>query len=202
MTRDYSPKALATRDRILRAANDLFYDNGFNATGIDRIIAESGVTKGNFFYHFKNKEELATAVLDWHRELAFTEIELDRILASPSPGQALLDLLRNMANRMFCVTDGCQIRGCFFGNFALELSRGSEPVRLKVQEVFDGFRTLIRDLIRMAQEKGEIRKEMDAEKTAGIILGLMEGAVLLDKAGQREREVQNALDFITTYLGL
>jgi len=117
-----SAKALATREKILRAANDLFYLHGYNATGVDPIIAAAGVTKGNFFYHFKNKEALAVAVLDWHRDLAFAEIGLDRILAEDSPRTALLKLVRTMAGRMTCEDASCRIRGCFFGNFALELS--------------------------------------------------------------------------------
>lgn len=199
--KEYSAKAQATREKILRAANDLFYEHGFNATGVDRIIAEAGVTKGNFFYHFRNKEELATAVLDWHRELAFAEIGMDRILSQRSPAKALLALLRGMASRMTCGKEACNVRGCFFGNFALELSTGSEPVRRKVQEIFGGIRLLIQDLIEKAQAKGEVRKELDAQKTAGLILGLMEGAVLLDKTNQTEKEVQHAIKFIADYLG-
>ncbi len=202
MTREYSAKAQATREKILRAANELFYLHGFNGTGIDRIIAEAGVTKGNFFYHFKNKEELATAVLDWHRDLALAEIGLDKILANPSPGKALIALLRGMANRMSCAADACQVRGCFFGNFALELSTGSEPVRNKVHEIFESIRTLIQDLVEKGQLKGEIRKELDAERAAGLILGLMEGAVLLDKTSQTEKEVKHAVEFVADYLGL
>ena len=200
--RAYTPKAQATREKILQAANDLFYQHGFNATGIDRIIAAAGVAKGNFFYHFKSKEALATAVLDWHRDLAFAEIGLRQILAEPSPGKALLLLLGRMASRMSCGVDGCHIRGCFFGNFALELSNGSEPVRRKVQEIFDGIRALIRDLIEKAQAKGEVRADLDAEKTAGLLLSLMEGAVLLDKTHQQGTEVQAAQAFIASYLGL
>lgn len=195
-----SPKAQATREKILKAANDLFYLGGYNATGLDRIIAEAGVAKGNFYHHFKNKEELATAVLDWHRDLAFAEIELDQILAETSALQALLDLVTRMIGRMKCTSDACKIRGCFFGNFALELSTGSEAVRNKVRHIFDGIRVLIRELIEKGQNQGEIHPELEPEKTAGMILGLMEGAVLLDKTSQTEIETKNAIEFVCNYL--
>lgn len=81
-------------------------------------------------------------MLDWHRDLAFAEIGLERILAEPSPGEALFAVLRNMAGRMPCGSDACRGRGCLFGNFALELATGTEPVRRKVQEIFMGFRFL------------------------------------------------------------
>ncbi len=199
--REYSAKAMVTRERILEAANELFYAGGFNATGVDRIIAAAGVTKGNFFYHFKNKEELATAVLDWHRDLALAELDVANLVSQPAAGEALMTLLRRMAKRMLG-GELCPVRGCFFGNFALELAVGSEPVRRKVLEIFDHFRSLLRQLIERAQAAGEVRSELDPERTAGLILGLMEGAVLLDKASQAPREVNSAIDFIASYLGL
>jgi TetR/AcrR family transcriptional repressor of nem operon len=195
-----SAKGRVTREKILNAANDLFYQYGYTATGLDRIIAEAGVAKGNFFHHFKSKEELAVAVLDWHRDLAIQEIDLERILAEPSPLQALRDLLKRMTGRM---TDGvgtCRVRGCLFGNFALELSLGSEAVRCKVRDIFGGFRMLIQTLLERAQAAGEIRTDLGPLPTAGMILGLVEGAVLLDKASQSEQETGRALDFIYTYL--
>ena len=61
--------SLAARDRILRTAHDLFYRDGVRATGIDRIIAESGVTKVTFYRHFSSKNNLVRAYLDYrHRE--------------------------------------------------------------------------------------------------------------------------------------
>lgn len=200
--REYTPKALVTREKILRAANDLFYLNGYNATGVDRIIADAEVTKGNFFHHFKNKEELATSVLEWHRDLTLAEIDVTGLLAAPSPGRALLELARRVTRRIAADTDACQIRGCFFGNFALEMSVGSEPVRKKVKEIFDGMRDLIRELIEKAQAKGEIRKDLDARSTAAMMLALLEGAALLDKTNQTDDESRQALAFITRYLAL
>ena len=60
--------ASSARDRILRAAHDLFYRDGVRATGIDRVIAESGVAKLTFYRHFPSKNDLIRAYLDYrHR---------------------------------------------------------------------------------------------------------------------------------------
>jgi AcrR family transcriptional regulator len=56
----------SARDRILRTAHDLFYRDGVRATGIDRVIAESGVAKVTFYRHFPSKNDLIRAYLD-HR---------------------------------------------------------------------------------------------------------------------------------------
>lgn len=57
-------EAPSARDRILRTALDLFYRDGVRATGIDRVIAESGVAKLTFYRHFPSKNDLIRAFLD------------------------------------------------------------------------------------------------------------------------------------------
>ncbi|WP_377160504.1 TetR/AcrR family transcriptional regulator [Roseateles sp. UC29_93] len=55
---------LPARERILRTAHDLFYAEGIRATGIDRVIAASGVTKVTFYRHFPSKNDLILAYLE------------------------------------------------------------------------------------------------------------------------------------------
>jgi AcrR family transcriptional regulator len=61
--RAQDPLQLPARDRILRTAHALFYREGIRATGIDRVIAEAGVTKVTFYRHFPSKNELILAFL-------------------------------------------------------------------------------------------------------------------------------------------
>ena len=56
-------KAATTRLNILQKAFTLVYKNGYRATSIDEIIATTQVTKGAFFYHFKNKDEMGLAMI-------------------------------------------------------------------------------------------------------------------------------------------
>ncbi len=60
-----SPSA---RERILLTAHDLFYRHGIRATGIDRVIAESSVTKVTFYRHFPSKHELILAFLEFRHQ--------------------------------------------------------------------------------------------------------------------------------------
>jgi len=60
--------AAPPRERILRAAHDLFYRDGIRATGIDRVIAESGVAKVTFYRQFASKDDLILAFLDFRHE--------------------------------------------------------------------------------------------------------------------------------------
>ena len=55
-----------TRERLVRTAHDLFYAEGFSAIGLDRILAEVGVTKTTFYNHFESKDDLVQATLEMH----------------------------------------------------------------------------------------------------------------------------------------
>lgn len=68
-----------TRQRILEVAERLVIDNGFAATSVDRVIAESGTSKGAFFHHFDSKAALARALVD--RYAAADIAHLDRAVA-------------------------------------------------------------------------------------------------------------------------
>jgi AcrR family transcriptional regulator len=63
-----------TRRRILEAAYDLFYAEGFGRVGIDRVAAQAKVTKRTLYYHFDSKDALLGAVLEFHHGLALARI--------------------------------------------------------------------------------------------------------------------------------
>lgn len=64
MLGNMTPTPPSARERILRTAHDLFYQNGVRATGVDRIIAESGVAKLTFYRHFPSKNDLIRSYLE------------------------------------------------------------------------------------------------------------------------------------------
>ena len=51
------------RDELVRKALDVFYENGFHATGMDRLVTETGISKTSMYKHFRTKEDLILAVL-------------------------------------------------------------------------------------------------------------------------------------------
>jgi AcrR family transcriptional regulator len=67
-TLNTSPDDSAPDARILKTAHDLFYRDGIRATGIDRVIAESGVAKKTFYRYFPSKDDLIVAFLDYRHD--------------------------------------------------------------------------------------------------------------------------------------
>lgn len=107
----------AARERILLTAHDLFYRDGIRATGIDRVIAEAGVTKTTFYRHFPSKNDLIRAFLEYrHRRwMGWFNEALRRHGARPGGGLApLVPALEEWFQNP-------QFRGCAFINSVAEL---------------------------------------------------------------------------------
>ena len=62
------PRALETREKILQAAASLFALKGYHDTKLEEVLDTAQVTKGAFFHHFRDREDLGFAVLDWHMD--------------------------------------------------------------------------------------------------------------------------------------
>ncbi len=110
--------ASAARERILLAAHDLFYREGVRATGVDRVIAESGVAKLTFYRHFPSKNELVLEFLDY-RHRRWMDWFVDALGRNGGNVAALVPALAEwFGSRDF--------RGCAFINTVGELG-GSQP---------------------------------------------------------------------------
>ena len=110
--------APGARDRILLAAHDLFYRDGIRATGIDRVIAESGVAKLSFYRHYPSKNDLVLAFLD-HRHARWMAWFEDALARHGGTPEALVPALKE-----WFASEG--FRGCAFINSLGELA-GSLP---------------------------------------------------------------------------
>jgi AcrR family transcriptional regulator len=114
-------------ERILLTAHDLFYREGIRATGIDRVIAESGVTKVTFYRHYPSKNELIRAFLAYRHErwMSWFTAALERHGAQRGKGiHALVPALRDwFADAGY--------RGCAFLNSVGELG-GALPEVLEI----------------------------------------------------------------------
>jgi len=197
-----SDKALATRERILESADDLFYLHGYNATGLEKVIKAAEVTKGNFYYHFESKESLAIATLERHFELLAKELEQKVLSKNKSPLKTLFGILDLMAGRQKKQKQDGYMRGCYFGNLTLELSTSSKTVRSKVKYIFKQYLDLLESLLTEARDTGEIAENIDPKAVSAVILSQMEGAMLLDKANQKPLAMNTCVAFIKRYLSV
>jgi TetR/AcrR family transcriptional regulator, transcriptional repressor for nem operon len=186
-------------DRILEAGAKLFGQRTYAAIGVAEIATEAGVPKGSFYYFFPSKQALALAVVNRHWE--HQRAEWLRILTAPD---SLADRLRALfvstaeVQRQALNGTGAVV-GCLFGNLALEVSAQDDPVRMRLQEIFEEQIDIVEDAIRVAIEAEELTVATPRE-TAKSIVAQIEGMVLFAKLfndpGQLDRLWENSMQLL------
>jgi AcrR family transcriptional regulator len=131
------------RDRLLQTAEDLFYREGFHTVGLDRILAEVGVTKTTFYNHFPSKQALVLEVLrgrdEWWRKI-FARRLRERAGDDPAAQlHAVFDVLDE-----FIARD--EFNGCIFVNVSVEFPRAESPAHRAAAEHKELMGALLRDL--------------------------------------------------------
>ena len=86
--------ASSKRDQLINTAQELFYREGYHATGIDRILAESGVAKMTLYKHFRSKDELIQAVLQSREQSVLGQLAAVR--ASAPAREAVLQVFEGL----------------------------------------------------------------------------------------------------------
>jgi AcrR family transcriptional regulator len=116
----------SVKDRIIDMALPLFSAHGFKATGIDKIIAASGVAKASFYRHFPSKDDLVLACLKvWHT--THFEALTTHTLTADEKGRpvAIFEALSSLC-------DAPDFRGCLLNNALMETPDPSHPVHIYV----------------------------------------------------------------------
>lgn len=162
-----------TRQRIIDTAGRLFKKQGYHATGLNQILAESKSPKGSMYFHFPGgKEQLAAEALD--RSAAELLHGFDFALEhSEGPAEAVIAVAAHLAEGL---TRSQFADGCPISTVALEAAATSEPVRLSCRAGFDSWIAVFAK--RLAAEGIE---PDSAEELATMTVMSLEGALILSR---------------------
>lgn len=168
------------REKIITAAQSLMELRGYSALGVAEICKAAGVPKGSFYYFFESKEALARAVLDEHWEAQ--RRDWARVLDSDAePLQRLRRLFEETEAGLHARQQSCgSVSGCMFGNLTLELSNHTEPVRERLQQIFEAQVDMVAVPVAEARARGEVSVR-DTRQAARSVVAQLEGQVLFAK---------------------
>ncbi|MDD2769897.1 MAG: TetR/AcrR family transcriptional regulator [Methylococcus sp.] len=138
-------KPSSARERILETAQRLFYRNGIRATGVDRIIAESGVAKMSFYRNFPSKKDLVLAFLERRHEFWMGWFRASMAAQIEREGRFRLAFVAEFLREWFESPD---FRGCAFINTAAETAELSDDERQRVVGHKDELCSYIAGLLR------------------------------------------------------
>lgn len=171
--RNASPR-LSARDRLLAAADELFYAEGVHVVGVDRIVERADVTKATLYSTFGSKEELVRAYLEKH--FRGRQRRIQRILAAhDTPRARLLGVFAEIEKELA----GSEFRGCRFISATAEARPGDAS-----EVIADEYRAWLRSVF------GDLAKAAGASnaKRFGRQLALLyDGAAVAARMDQDRR---------------
>jgi AcrR family transcriptional regulator len=183
------PKDQPTRDRIVQAADDLFYRRGFEHTSFADIADAVRISRGNFYYHFKSKDEILSAVIQ--ARLSEAGETLDRW---DTEGVGPLDRIRSFVeiltrNRSLILQHGCPV-----GTLSTELGKLNHAARAEADTLFTLYRRWLRRQFTL------LGRRADSDALAMHLLARTQGVATLASALHDEifirREVRAMHDWI------
>lgn len=173
----------SARDRLLAAASELFYENGIQATGIDRLIDAAGVAKATFYRHFPSKDDLVAAWLREPRMRWLDDIRV-RVAASGADAEGRILVFFEVVRDWLEEAD---FRGCPYLNTAVEITGRAHPARTIIRDYLQEVEDYLEQLLAEAGYR-------DSRSLAAELQTLTAGAIALAVAHRTGDSVAVARD--------
>jgi len=132
------------RETIIKTASNLFYQKGYNSTGINEIISESGIAKATLYNHFKSKEDICVAYLNNLNTPFLKDIE-KFALSKPKGSEQILALF-DFLEKFF---HSKNFNGCWCLNTISEIPNENTKIREEIQRGKNEFLELIVRLLKI-----------------------------------------------------
>lgn len=195
-------KGQDTRARIIQASAQVFSRMGFATTSMADLMLATGLQKGGIYNHFAGKDELALEAFDyiWEQQKLRT--------------RQLLEGKRHAADRLLALIamfnlnydDPLVDGGCIVLNTAIETDDSADALQVALRErarvAMLEWQTTIHRFVAKGVERGELRAEADPETLATVIIGTLEGALMMSKLSGSGAHMGRAVAFLTDYIGL
>lgn len=196
-------KGEQTRERILDIAQDAVLHKGFAATSIDEIICEAGITKSGFFYHFKDKNDLAKSLLQRYLDEEWTVF--DRLFKqadtlSDDPLHSFLIFLKLFADLMGDLPNGHP--GCLVASYVYQDQMFSREVRQMTTEGHRIWRQRFRERLGRIAARYPARTEANLDDLADMLSCVADGGIILGKSLAEPRVLSRQIEQYRNYIKL
>jgi TetR/AcrR family transcriptional repressor of nem operon len=182
-------EAQSTRAEIIAAADDLFYRQGYEHTSFADIAAVVEISRGNFYHHFKSKDEILDAVIA--ARIANTERVLERWEhAAKQPA----DCIRSFIQMLLANRSDIKRYGCPVGTLCAELAKLGHPSQPGASQLFTLFRTWL------AKHFTALGRAADADELALHVLARSQGIASLTNAFHDEAFIRREVRLMEEWL--
>ncbi len=180
---------ISKRDQIIAAANQLFYQQGFEHTSFTHIAEAVKISRGNFYYHFKTKDEILDAVINLR--LANTQAMLDQWLIKEATAA---DRIRSFINILMMNRAKIKRFGCPVGTLTTELTKLNHTAQEDANKLFSLFR------IWLKHQFQQLGYKKSADELAMHLLARSQGVATLACAFNDEKFIQQEVNHLHEWL--
>ncbi|RYC12060.1 TetR/AcrR family transcriptional regulator [Ciceribacter ferrooxidans] len=178
-----------TRDDIVAVADDLFYRQGYEHTSFADIAERLKISRGNFYHHFKTKDDILDAVIE--KRLADRREMLGRW---ETEGKTPEERIGRFIDILTVNGEKIRLYGCPIGTLTSELAKLNHTARTDANRLFTLFRTWLR------RQFAALGREVDADALAMQLLSRSQGAATLYNAFQDQDFIQREIDQMKAWL--
>jgi TetR/AcrR family transcriptional repressor of nem operon len=187
-------KGEQTRQRIVEAAAPIFNRLGYDGSSLADLMAATGLKKGGIYRHFASKEELAAAAFDYAWDSVW-KVRM-RDVSEATPGiENLKRRIANFVERRSPVPGGCPVL-----NTAVTAAEGNSVLRARVAKALRTWRESLEAEVESAAERGEVKTGVEPKTVATVIIGTLEGALMISRMERNTDALIGAKEHLNRYL--
>jgi len=188
-------KGEQTRNEIVRKSAPLFNQKGYEGTSLSDLMAATGLQKGGIYRHFSSKEELATEAFDYSWGKAVSG-RLDGVAEVPD----CVNRLKKMIDNFVELRAGLVPGGCPLMNTAVEADDGNAALRARAKKALQNWTARLSKITLEGIKKQEINHGVDPLKLSQLIIGSLEGALLISRLQKNDEPLRAIKEHLTDYL--
>lgn len=190
-------KSAITRQMLLKNAFELIYVKGYQSTSIDDIIATTYVTKGAFFHHFANKEEMGLALIEEFMHGTMQDMMFNPLLDTENP----LDTIYHLMRLLLLENPNMQSKyGCPTHNLIQEMAPINSAFKQALLGITEQTQKAFISILDNAKSKGKIRQDVDCQQVTLFIMVGYAGIRNIGKLYDDDKNYHSYLALLKNYL--
>ena len=180
---------MQTREHILQAADQLFYERGFENSSFANIADAVGISRGNFYHHFKSKDEILDAVIALRTERTQAMLDQWEAEGGTPEGRIRCFIRILITNRSKIMQHGCPV-----GTLTAELAKLDHALQPQANALFTLFRTWL------ARQFAALGRKKDADALAMHLLARSQGVATLANAFRDQAVIKSEVEQMNQWL--
>ena len=175
MTTETLEKGKLTRHRIVMAAVELFRKNGFHNTSLTQILDAAEITKGGFYFHFKSKEALGDAVIEFMKDFW-----IQNVLKKIAEEKGALKKIERMFEIMIETHENNVFHGCaLLAVLTAEMMEVEQRFSERLRRIYADWKVSIVEILEKGKQEGLFKEEINSDSIALLIIGSLQGITMM-----------------------